>query len=129
MVVRLGTTIYRGPITRPDKSIIPSTDYRTGCRNVSHYQQQQQSCSGLRSPGRSKPTFEMTPAVQTFHSKTSIVHDSSIDSSGSQSDRTSSFKIEFKMSFERLQNRGISEALEHARIQKNVSSLDPFTEQ
>ena len=31
-------------------------DYRTGCRNVSHCQQQQ-SYSGLRSPGRSNSTF------------------------------------------------------------------------
>ena len=30
-------------------------DYRTGCGNVSHCQRQQ-SCSGLRSPGRSKST-------------------------------------------------------------------------
>ena len=33
-----------------------SNDYRTGCRNVSHCQQQQ-SCSGLRSPGRSYSTY------------------------------------------------------------------------
>ena len=31
-------------------------DYRTGCRNVSHCQQQQ-SYSGLRSPGRSNSTY------------------------------------------------------------------------
>ena len=31
-------------------------DYRTGCRNISHCQQQQ-SYSGLRSPGRSNSTF------------------------------------------------------------------------
>ena len=31
-------------------------DYRTGCRNVSH-RQQQQSYSGLRSPGRSNSTY------------------------------------------------------------------------
>ena len=31
-------------------------DYRTGCRNVIHCQQQQ-SYSGLRSPGRSKSTY------------------------------------------------------------------------
>ena len=31
-------------------------DYRSGCRNVSHYQQQQ-SYSGLRSPGRSNSTY------------------------------------------------------------------------
>ena len=106
VVVRLGTTIYIRPITRPDKSIIPPTDYRTGCRNVSHYQQQQ-SCSGLRSPERSNSTcFGNYSWVRTFHSKTSLVHDSAIDSSGSQSDRTSSFKIQFKMSFERLESRG-----------------------
>ena len=99
------TDTYR-PITRPDQSIIPSTDCRTGCRNVSHYQQQQ-SCSGLRSPGRSNSTYFWNDSwVQTFHSKTSLVHDSSIDSSGSQSDRTSSFKIEFKMSFKWLESRG-----------------------
>ena len=49
-----------------DRCIIPSTDviqltltlddYRTGCRNVSHCQQQQ-SYSGLRSPGRSNSTY------------------------------------------------------------------------
>ena len=31
-------------------------DYRTGCRNVTHFQQQQ-SYSGLRSPGRSNSTI------------------------------------------------------------------------
>ena len=31
-------------------------DYRTGCRNISHCQQQQ-SYSGLRSPGRSNSTY------------------------------------------------------------------------
>ena len=31
-------------------------DYRTGCQNVSHCQQQQ-SYSGLRSPGRSNSTY------------------------------------------------------------------------
>ena len=31
-------------------------DYRTGCRNVSH-RQQQQSYSGLRSPRRSNSTY------------------------------------------------------------------------
>ena len=31
-------------------------DYRRGCRNVSHCQQQQ-SYSGLRSPGRSNSTY------------------------------------------------------------------------
>ena len=44
-----------------NQRIIPSTDvteddYRTGCRNVSHCQQQQ-SYSGLRSPGRSNSTY------------------------------------------------------------------------
>ena len=34
-----------------------------------------------------------------FHYKTSLVHDSSIGSSETLSDRTSSLKIEFKMSF------------------------------
>ena len=33
----------------------PEDDYRTGCRNVSHCQQQ--SYSGLRSPGRSHSTY------------------------------------------------------------------------
>ena len=43
-------------------------DYRTGCWNVSHYQQQQ-SCSGLRSPGRSYSTHLWNDSwVQTFHS-------------------------------------------------------------
>ena len=41
-------------------------DYRTGCRNVSHCQQQQ-SYSGLRSPGRSNSAyFEMTPGFKPF---------------------------------------------------------------
>ena len=43
-------------------------DYRTGCRNVSHCQQQQ-SYSGLRSPGRSNWTFWNESWVQTFHRK------------------------------------------------------------
>ena len=42
-------------------------DYRTGCRNLSHYQQQQ-SYSGLRSPGRSYSTYLWNDSwVQTFH--------------------------------------------------------------
>ena len=42
-------------------------DYRTGCQNVSHHLQQQ-SYSGLRSPGRSNSTyFWNEPWVQTFH--------------------------------------------------------------
>jgi len=43
-------------------------DYRTGCRNVSHCEQQQ-SYSGLRSPGRSNSTYFWNDSwVQTFHS-------------------------------------------------------------
>ena len=42
-------------------------DYRTGCRNVSHCQQQQ-SYSGLCSPGRSNLTYFWNDSwVQTFH--------------------------------------------------------------
>ena len=42
-------------------------DYRTGCRNVSHCQQQQ-SYSGLHSPGRSNSTYFWNDSwVQTFH--------------------------------------------------------------
>ena len=63
------TNTYR-PITRPDQSIILSTDYRTGYRNVSHYQQQQSS-SGLRSPRRSNSTYFWCDSwVETFHSFT-----------------------------------------------------------
>ena len=44
-------------------------DYRTGCRNVSQCQQQQ-SYSGLRSPGRSNSTYFWNDSlVQTFHKK------------------------------------------------------------
>ena len=43
-------------------------DYRTGCRNVSHCQQQQ-SYLGLRSPGWSTSTYFWNDSwVQTFHS-------------------------------------------------------------
>ena len=43
-------------------------DYRTGCRNVSHCRQQQ-SYSGLYSPGRSNSTYFWNDSwVQTFHS-------------------------------------------------------------
>ena len=43
-------------------------DYRTGCRNVSHCQQQQ-SYSGLRSPGRWTSSYFWNDSwVQTFHS-------------------------------------------------------------
>ena len=43
-------------------------DYLTGCRNVSHYQQQQ-SYSTLRSPRRSNSTYFWNDSwVQTFHS-------------------------------------------------------------
>ena len=42
-------------------------DYRTGCRNVSNCQQQQ-SYSGLHSPGRSNSTYFWNDSwVQTFH--------------------------------------------------------------
>ena len=42
-------------------------DYCTGCQNVSHCQQQQ-SYSGLRSPGRSNSTYFWNDSwVQTFH--------------------------------------------------------------
>ena len=45
-------------------------DYRTGCRNVSHCQQQQ-SYSGLSSPGRSNSTYLWNePWVQTFQRRT-----------------------------------------------------------
>ena len=45
-------------------------DYRTGCWNVSHCQQQQ-SYSGLRSSGRSTSTYFWNDSwVQTFHSFT-----------------------------------------------------------
>ena len=45
-------------------------DFRTGCGNVSHCQQQQ-SYSGLSSPGRSNSTYLWNdPWVQTFHRRT-----------------------------------------------------------
>ena len=40
-------------------------DYRTGCRNVSHCQQQH-SYSGLRSPGRSNSTYFWYDTCETF---------------------------------------------------------------
>ena len=44
-------------INRRDTTYFDSEDdYRTDCRNVSHCQQQQ-SYSGLRSPGRSNSTY------------------------------------------------------------------------
>ena len=46
-------------------------DYRTGCRNVSHCKQQQ-SYSGLRSPGRSNSTFWNDSWVQTFHKAVNV---------------------------------------------------------
>ena len=53
--------------SRRDTTHLDSEDgYRTGCRNVSHCQQQQ-SYSGLRSPGRSNSAyFEMTPGFKPF---------------------------------------------------------------
>ena len=43
------------------------SDYCTGCRNVSHCQQQQ-SYSGLHSPGRTNSTYFWNDSwVQTFH--------------------------------------------------------------
>ena len=43
-------------------------DYHTGCRNISHCQQQQ-SYSGLHSPRRSNSTYSWNDSwVQTFHS-------------------------------------------------------------
>ena len=41
-------------------------DYHTGCRNVSHCQQQQ-SYSGLRSPGWSNSTYFWTPNIVRFY--------------------------------------------------------------
>ena len=44
-------------------------DYRTGCRNVSH-SQQQQSYSGLRSPGQLNSTYFWNDSwVQAFHNE------------------------------------------------------------
>ena len=52
-------------------------DYCTGCRNVSHCQQQQ-SYSGLRSPERSNSTYFWNNSwVQTFHSLKSVNWDKS----------------------------------------------------
>ena len=62
----------RSPITlrhtRRDMTHFDSEDdYCTGCRNVSHCQQQQ-SYSGLRSPGQSNSTYFWNDSwVQTFH--------------------------------------------------------------
>ena len=47
---------FRGIVLEWFRNVFDSEDdYRTGCRNVSHCQQQ--SYSGLRSPGRSNSTF------------------------------------------------------------------------
>ena len=46
--------------------VIFRDDCRTGCRNVSHCQQQQ-SYSGLRSPGRSKSTYFWVPIIVYKH--------------------------------------------------------------
>ena len=53
-------------LTLKMKNVYCDDDYRTGCRNVSHCQQQQ-SYSG-RSSGRSnsEPTLEMTPGFKPF---------------------------------------------------------------
>ena len=49
-------------------------DYSTGCRNVSH-RQQQQSYSGLRLPERSDSTYFWNDSwVQTFHSIQLLPH-------------------------------------------------------
>ena len=51
-------------------------DYRTGRGNVSHYQQQE-SYSGLRSPGRSYSTYLRNDSwVQTFHNMGMFVSNS-----------------------------------------------------
>ena len=48
-------------------------DYRTGCRNISHCQQQH-AYSGLRSTGRSNSTYFWNDSwAQTFHSKDNII--------------------------------------------------------
>ena len=50
-------------------------DYLTGCRNVSHCQQQQ-SYSALRLPGRSNSTYFWNDSlVQTFHTLTILNFD------------------------------------------------------
>ena len=60
---RLWSTLYYMVLTHFDSK----DDYRTGCRNVSHCQQQQ-SYLGLRSPGRSNSTYIWIDSwVQTFH--------------------------------------------------------------
>ena len=51
-VGRLNCLIVYNTINKLDSE----DDYHTGCRNVSHCQQQQ-SYSGLRSPGRSYLTY------------------------------------------------------------------------
>ena len=54
-------------------SLCYEDDHRTGCRNLSHCQQQQ-SNSGPCSPGRSYSTyFWSDPWVQTFHSCTNCI--------------------------------------------------------
>ena len=65
------TVLFRTTFTRTIKLNVlfdSEDDYRTGCRNVSHCQQQQQSYSGPRSPGRSNSTYFWNDSwVQTFH--------------------------------------------------------------
>ena len=42
-------------------------DYRTGCRNVSHCQQQLSSVQGyVHLDDQNQPTFEMTPGFKPF---------------------------------------------------------------
>ena len=56
-----------GSIFRVKVTFDSEDDYRTGCRIVRHCQQQQ-SYSGLRSPGRSNSTYYWNDSwVQTFH--------------------------------------------------------------
>ena len=55
-ITRSITRVYNTINWRDTTHFDSEDDYRTGCRNVSHCQQQQQSYSGLRSPGRSNST-------------------------------------------------------------------------
>ena len=72
LVIDLIGQLRRNVNWRDTTHFDPEDDHRTGCRNVSHCQQQQ-SYSGLRSPGRSNSTFWYDSWVQTFHKKKLII--------------------------------------------------------
>ena len=54
------------------KALLTKTDYRTGCRNVSHFNNNSRIQDYVHPDDQTQPTFESTPGFKPF-TKTVIV--------------------------------------------------------